>query len=47
MPRTSGAPIQTPLLASRLDATTRYESVVPEGVKRADLEFKSSLELKF
>jgi hypothetical protein len=37
----------TPLLSSRLDATTRYESVVPEGVKRADLEFKSSLELKF
>ena len=47
MPRTSGAPIQTPLLASRLDATTRYESVVPEGVKRADLEFKSSLEFRF
>ncbi len=37
----------TPLLNSRIDATTRYESVVPEGVKRADLEFKSSLEFKF
>lgn len=37
----------TPLLSSRIDATTRYESVVPLGVKRADLEFKSSLELKF
>ncbi|HEX4337084.1 MAG TPA: DUF481 domain-containing protein [Polyangiaceae bacterium] len=37
----------TPLLTSRMDATTRYESVVPTGVKRADLEFKSSLELKF
>jgi hypothetical protein len=34
-------------LNSRLDATTRYESVVAEGVKRTDLEFKSSLELKF
>jgi hypothetical protein len=37
----------TPLLNSRIDATTRYESVVPAGVKRADLEFKSSLEFKF
>lgn len=37
----------TPLLNSRLDATTRYESVVPDGVKRTDLEFKSSLEFKF
>jgi hypothetical protein len=37
----------TPILTSRMDATTRYESVVPNGVKRADLEFKSSLELKF
>jgi len=37
----------TPLLTSRLDATTRYESAVPVGVKRADMEFKSSLELKF
>jgi hypothetical protein len=34
-------------LQTRMDATTRYESVVPTGVKRADLEFKSSLELKF
>jgi hypothetical protein len=37
----------TELLQTRMDATTRYESVVPTGVKRADLEFKSSLELKF
>jgi hypothetical protein len=37
----------TPILNSRIDATTRYESVVAQGVKRADLEFKSSLELKF
>lgn len=37
----------TKVLTSRIDATTRYESVVPTGVKRADLEFKSSLELRF
>ena len=37
----------TKLLASRIDATTRYESTVPDGVKHADLEFKSSVELKF
>jgi hypothetical protein len=37
----------TKILTSRMDATTRYESVVPLGVKRADLEFKSSLEFAF
>jgi hypothetical protein len=37
----------TDVLTSRIDTTTRYESNVPKGVKRADLEFKSSLELKF
>lgn len=37
----------TNLLQTRMDATTRYESVTPERVKSTDLEFKSSLELKF
>jgi hypothetical protein len=37
----------TTLLQTRLDATTRYESVTPAGVKSSDLELKSSLELKF
>ena len=37
----------TKYLASRIDATVRYESVVPTGVEHADFEFKSSLEVKF
>jgi hypothetical protein len=34
-------------LASRVDATMRYDSVVPSDVRPADLELKSSLELVF
>jgi hypothetical protein len=37
----------TELLQSRFDATTRYESKTPTGVKHGDLELKSSLELKW
>jgi hypothetical protein len=37
----------TELLQSRIDATSRYESKTPSGVKHADLELKSSLELKW
>ncbi len=34
-------------LGSSILATLRYESVVPDGVKRADLEIKDSLDLRF
>jgi len=34
-------------LQSHIDATARYESAVPSDVRRADLEFKSSLEVVF
>ncbi len=34
-------------LQSHIDCTARYESVVPSDVRRADLEFKSSLEVVF
>jgi hypothetical protein len=37
----------TSKLASRIDATIRYDSVVPSDVRPADLELKSSLELVF
>lgn len=37
----------TPMLASRIDATVRYDSVVPSDIRAADLELKSSLELVF
>lgn len=37
----------TERLQSRMDLTTRYESRPPDGVKTTDVEFKSSLELKF
>jgi hypothetical protein len=37
----------TPMLASRIDATVRHDSVVPSDVRPADLELKSSLELVF
>lgn len=34
-------------LQSHIDCTARYETVVPSDVRRADLEFKSSLEVVF
>lgn len=37
----------TPRLASSIDATVRYDSVVPSDVRPIDLELKSSLELVF
>lgn len=44
----SGAEFKiTELLQSRIDTITRYESRPAERVKRTDIEFKSSLELKF
>lgn len=37
----------TDVLVSRLDFTLRREAVVPQGVKHADLELSSALELSF
>jgi hypothetical protein len=37
----------TELLRSRIDATVRYESVVPSGVERYDVEIKNAIGVKF
>lgn len=37
----------TPLLHTRIDAISRYDSITPPDVHSADLELKSSLELRF